>query len=136
MNLLRCHLKAPDPRYLEAADEAGLLVWYEIPNFDRLTKASRLRAEETLRGMLERDANHPSLVIVSLFNESWGIDLSRADQRAFLAGFVGRARKLAAPLLVVDNSPCCSNFHLDTDIADFSPVQLHPRPGRHVRGPG
>ena len=119
LNLLRCQLKVPDPRYLEAADEAGLLVWYEIPNFDRLTEASRLRAEETLRGMLERDANHPSLVIVSLFNESWGIDLSRTDQRAFLSGFVGRARKLAAPMLVVDNSPCCSNFHLDTDIADF-----------------
>ena len=119
LNLLRCHLKVPDPRYLEAADEVGLLVWYEIPNFDRLTPASRKRAQDTLRGMMERDASHPSLVIVGLFNESWGIDLDRGDHRAFLNNFVGRARKLAAPLLVVDNSPCCSNFHLDTDIADF-----------------
>lgn len=119
LNLLRCHIKVPEPRYLEAADEAGMLVWYEIPNFDQLTDVSRKRAEQTLRGMIERDANHPSLVIVSLFNESWGMDLKQADQRAFLAHFVERARKLAAPLLVVDNSPCCSNFHLDTDIADF-----------------
>ena len=119
LNLLRCHVKVPDPRYLEAADEVGLLVWYEIPNFEQLTEASRKRAEDMLRGMMERDASHPSLVIVSLFNESWGIDLERTDQRAFLADFVRRARKLAAPRLVVDNSPCCSNFHLDTDIADF-----------------
>lgn len=119
LNLLRCHIKVPDPRYLEAADEVGILIWYEIPNANRLTEASKQRAEQTLRGMLERDANHPSLVIVSLFNESWGIDLKQPDQRAYLAGFMDRARKLASPLLVVDNSPCCDNFHVDTDIADF-----------------
>lgn len=123
LNLLRCHIKVPDPRYLEAADETGLLIWYEIPSSGErdapATEAARKLAEDTLRGMLERDGNHPSLVIVSLFNEGWGIDLRQAEQRAFLAGFVERARKLAAPLLVVDNSPCCSNFHVDTDIADF-----------------
>jgi len=119
LNLLRCHIKVPDPRYLEAADETGVLVWYEIPNFRELTDVSRKRAEETLRGMIERDASHPSLVIVSLFNESWGLDLKRPEQRAWLANFAERARKQAAPWLVVDNSPCCANFHLDTDIADF-----------------
>lgn len=126
LNLLRCHIKVPDPRYLDAADEAGILIWYEIPNSDRLTEVSKQRAESTLAGMLERDANHPSLVIVSLFNESWGINLREADQRDWLAGFMTRARKLAAPRLVVDNSPCCSNFHVDTDIADFHAYHAIP----------
>ena len=27
LNLLRCHIKVPDPRYLEAADETGMLIW-------------------------------------------------------------------------------------------------------------
>ena len=42
LNLLRCHIKVPDPRYLEAADEIGMLIWYEIPNWDKLT--ARFRA--------------------------------------------------------------------------------------------
>ncbi|MER3404832.1 MAG: glycoside hydrolase family 2, partial [Chloroflexota bacterium] len=29
LNLLRCHIKVPDPRYLEWADRLGLLVWAE-----------------------------------------------------------------------------------------------------------
>ena len=71
LNLLRCHIKVPDPRYLQAADETGVLIWYEIPNWDKLTSTSEQRAMETLRGMVERDQNHPSIVIVSIINESW-----------------------------------------------------------------
>ena len=84
LNLLRCHIKVPDPRYLEAADEAGMLVWYEIPNWDKLTANSERRAMETLHGMVERDANHPSIVIVSIINESWGANLKEAADRAWL----------------------------------------------------
>ncbi len=55
LNLLRCHIKVPDPRYLQAADETGILVWYEIPNWDKLTENAKRRAGDTLRGMVERD---------------------------------------------------------------------------------
>jgi beta-galactosidase/beta-glucuronidase len=30
LNALRCHLKVPDPRYYEAADRIGLLIWAEV----------------------------------------------------------------------------------------------------------
>ena len=43
LNMLRCHIKVPDPRYLQAADEVGLLIWYEIPNWDKLTEDSKRR---------------------------------------------------------------------------------------------
>ena len=33
LNCLRCHIKPPDPRYLDLADEMGLLVWAEIPSW-------------------------------------------------------------------------------------------------------
>ena len=72
LNLLRCHIKVPDPRYLQAADETGVLIWYEIPNWDKLTENSKRRALETLRGMADRDWNHPSIVLVSLINERLG----------------------------------------------------------------
>ena len=72
-----------------AADEAGVLVWYEIPNWDKLTADSKRRGMETLRGMVERDWNHPSIVIVSIINESWGANLKEAADLAKLRLFTG-----------------------------------------------
>ncbi|MGO8788042.1 MAG: glycoside hydrolase family 2 protein [Terriglobia bacterium] len=118
LNMLRCHIKVPDPRYLEAADEVGLLIWYEIPNWDKLTASSERRAMETLHGMVERDANHPSIVIVSIINESWGANLKEPADRAWLKAAYQQT-KTFVPWLVVDNSACCDNFHVATDIADF-----------------
>jgi hypothetical protein len=119
LNLLRCHIKVPDPRYLKVADEIGLLIWYEIPNWDVLTPDAMRRAEQTFTGMLERDWNHPSLVIVSIINESWGIDLQKADQRAWLITMFDKAKRIAAGRLVVDNSACWGNFHMKSDINDY-----------------
>jgi len=128
LNLLRCHIKVPDPRYLEAADEVGLLIWYEIPNWDKLTTNSERRAAETLHGMVERDCNHPAIVIVSIINESWGADLKDAAGRAWLKAAYQEAKGIA-PWLVVDNSACCENFHMVTDIADFHQYAAVPDHG-------
>ncbi|MFB3923397.1 MAG: glycoside hydrolase family 2 protein [Terriglobia bacterium] len=125
LNMLRCHIKVPDPRYLQAADEAGVLIWYEIPNWDKLTEDSKRRGMETLRGMAERDWNHPSIVVVSVINESWGIDLKDAAQRSWLDHAYHEAKAMV-PWLVVDNSPCCDNFHMVTDIADFHQYNAVP----------
>ena len=119
LNLLRCHIKVPDPRYLQAADEVGILIWYEIPNWDKLTDDSKRRGLETLRGMVERDWNHPCLVILSLINESWGINLKEAADRQWLMQAYNEAKKLVPGWLVVDNSACYDNFHVSTDIADY-----------------
>jgi len=126
LNLLRCHIKVPDPRYLEAADEVGILVWYEIPNWGRLTDDSERRAMETLRGMAERDWNHPSVIAVSLINESWGINLKEEAQRQWLKQAYAEARRIVPGWLVVDNSACCDNFHVATDIADFHTYSAMP----------
>ncbi len=119
LNMLRCHIKVPDPRYLEAADEVGVLVWYEIPNWDKLTEDSKRRALDTFRAMVERDWNHPSVVIASIINESWGASLREGPDRKWLGEAYGEAKKLVPGWLVVDNSACCQNFHMATDVADF-----------------
>lgn len=126
LNMLRCHIKVPDPRYLQAADEEGLLVWYEIPNWDKLTEDAKRRAWETLRGMIDRDWNHPSIVVVSIINESWGVDLKEASQREWLKRVYYDAKKIVPNWLVVDNSACCENFHMATDIADFHQYNAIP----------
>ena len=119
LNMLRCHIKVPDPLYLKVADEVGLLVWYEVPNWGEFTNEAAARGSRLLDKMLERDWNHPSLVILSLINESWGIDLQKKEQRAWLLKEFDRVKQKAVGRLVVDNSVCWGNFHLKTDINDY-----------------
>jgi hypothetical protein len=124
LNVLRCHIKVPDPVYLKVADEVGMLVWYEIPSWNDInhfTPKAAERGERIFAEQVARDWNHPSLVIQSVINESWGADLKQANQRQWLRAAYDRAKQLTAPLnrLIVDNSACCNNFHVKTDIADF-----------------
>ena len=124
LNLLRCHIKTPDAAYLDAADEAGMLLWCELPNWLTLTPASAARAEELLSEMVEAVGDHPSIVIWTILNEDWGTDLrGSADDRGWLLRMVQRLRTMDPSRLVVDNSACDApggpNFHLDTDLADF-----------------
>ena len=124
LNMLRCHIKVPDPRYLDAADETGMLVWYEIPVWNdahRWTAQAAQRGVDTFRAEVERDWNHPSIVIQSIMNEQWGMDPAQADQRAWLLNSFRDFKQLTAPLgrLITDNSACCAGFHLQSDFADF-----------------
>jgi hypothetical protein len=120
LNCLRTHIKITDPRYYDAADRAGLLIWTELPNWQDLTEAAKARAWATLEGMVERDWNHPSIVIWTIVNENWGVDLAvNASHRRWLADTYARLKQLDPHRLVVGNSPCFTNFHVVTDIEDF-----------------
>lgn len=119
LNLMRCHIKVPTEEYLELCDELGLLVWYELPNGERLSPAFRERAWQTWQAMWERDANHPSIIILTIINESWGINLYDAEQRQWLRDTYHRARSAFPDWLIVDNSACHPNFHLVSDLDDY-----------------
>jgi hypothetical protein len=126
LNLLRCHIKVPDPRYLRWADRLGMLVWLVLPSWQLLTPAARGRALATLAGMLERDRNHPSLIAWTIVNESWGVDLNDPEQRAWLAETFDRVKEMDPTRLVVDNSACTSNFHIRSDLNDFHLYRAQP----------
>jgi Glycosyl hydrolases family 2, sugar binding domain/Glycosyl hydrolases family 2/Glycosyl hydrolases family 2, TIM barrel domain len=124
INLLRCHIKVPDPAYLEAADEAGILVWCELPNWSRFSSAAAIRGRETLAAMVDSLGNHPSIVIWTIINEDWGTQLRyEARDRHWLRETYHWLKELDPTRLVVDNSACetpsTPNFHLETDLADF-----------------
>jgi Glycosyl hydrolases family 2, sugar binding domain/Glycosyl hydrolases family 2, TIM barrel domain/Glycosyl hydrolases family 2 len=124
LNLLRCHIKIPDPRYLDAADEAGILLWCELPNWTRFTTAAAKRGRATLEAAVQSMGNHPSVVIWTIINEDWGTSLRyEARDRRWLRGMVEWLRELDPSRLVVDNSACetltTPNFHVLTDLADF-----------------
>jgi hypothetical protein len=137
LNCLRCHIKPPDPVYLDLADEMGLLVWAEIPSWRtfyvkgtmseaqlNLDDTIKARVEQTLREMVRRDFNHPSLVIWTIVNEDWGttLPLSAADRR-WVDQMYDLCKSLDPTRLVVDNSPCAHpwgpNIHVRSDLDDF-----------------
>jgi hypothetical protein len=120
LNMLRCHIKVPDPRYYEVADRLGMLIWTEIPNVGTFTDASARRMRETMQGILARDGNHPCIVIWTLINEDWGIRTCEDPaHRAWLKDSYDWLKALDPTRLVVDNSPCHGNFHVKTDLNDF-----------------
>jgi Glycosyl hydrolases family 2, sugar binding domain len=124
LNMLRTHIKVPTPDYLRAADETGVLIWYEVPSWDdnTWTPAAAKRGEEIFLSQLARDWNHPSVVIQSIINEAWGVrGLKEEHTRKWLkdAFFKLAPQAAKAGRLTVDNSPCCGNFHLKSDIADY-----------------
>ncbi len=120
LNCLRIHIKVPDPRYYEVADRLGMLVWTELPNFDHFTDAAGERAKETLKGILDRDSNHPSIIAWTIINEDWGTQLPEdEDHRRWLAEMYDWMKALDPNRIVVDNSPCQPNFHVKSDINDY-----------------
>ena len=137
LNCLRCHIKPPDPVYLDLADEMGLLVWAEIPSWRTfyvkgtlhanqldLGETIQRRVEQTLKEMVRRDFNHPSLVIWTIVNEDWGTSLPlSASDRKWVDGMYDLCKSLDPTRLVVDNSPCAHpwgpNIHVRSDLDDF-----------------
>jgi hypothetical protein len=120
LNCVRCHIKAADPRYYEVADRMGVLIWTELPNGGMATDRSRGRKERLLKGIVDRDGNHPSIIIWTIINENWGVDLvNDPDHRDWLKRTFAWLRAYDPTRLVVDNSPLAPSFHVESDIADY-----------------
>jgi len=120
LNCLRCHIKVPDPLYFAVADRVGMLVWSELPSWRWFSDSAAERARVTLRGMVERDGNHPSIIAWTVVNEGWGLDLpNQVEHRAWLRQTYDWLKELDPSRLVVDNSPCWPNFHLQSDLDDY-----------------
>jgi beta-galactosidase/beta-glucuronidase len=120
LNCLRCHIKAPDPRYYEVADRIGLLAWTELPTMGTSTERSRARKRATLRGIVDRDGNHPSIICWTIINENWGVDLVNDPlDRGWLKETYQWLKSYDPGRLVVDNSPLAPSSHVETDIADY-----------------
>ncbi|MDE0672898.1 MAG: hypothetical protein OXH72_14270 [Caldilineaceae bacterium] len=116
LNMLRCHIKINDPRYYYWADRLGVIIHYDMPSPDLDSPAMRRICEETVAGMIERDFNHPSIMLWVIFNETWGLSkLDTKDGQEWVRSIVNEARTLDPTRLVEDNSPC--NYdHVETDV--------------------
>lgn len=118
-NLVRKHLKFEEPLWLAEADRRGMLVWAEPACPSRYSPASAAAFEAQLEGMVERDGNHPSIVIWGLYNEEWGLDwdIPGSPARAEAARHAyDRLQALDDSRLIVENSGWS---HVKTDLLDW-----------------
>jgi len=127
LNGLRVHIKAEVPRKLYWADKLGLLIMADVPNWwGDANEQSFAEHERTMRGMIRRDMNHPSVFSWVVFNETWGLYTHeekdgkktrtyRPETQERVAGLYRLAKSLDPTRLVEDNSPC-HNDHVVTDI--------------------
>ena len=70
-NLIRLHIKPAPKMLLDLADELGILL-YEEPSIGWIKKSEYMwdRCAQSVREMILRDRNHPSVVIWGMLNES------------------------------------------------------------------
>jgi len=73
-NGARKHQKVEDPRYLYWADRLGLLVWGEMANAQMYNETYARRFAHEWQEAVERDYNHPCVVVWVPLNESWGVN--------------------------------------------------------------
>ena len=104
-NLVRVHIAGIDPRIYELADELGMLVWVEVPSPHRSSARSRAEHWAELKRLLIHIGSHPSVVILSLYNEDWGAQdiATNEETRAYIVRTCAYLRLLYPQLLVVDN---------------------------------
>ncbi|HEX8221527.1 MAG TPA: glycoside hydrolase family 2 [Chloroflexia bacterium] len=104
-NLVRVHIAGIDPRIYDLADEVGMMLWVEVPSPHVSTQRSRDNHWAELTRMLPIICSHPSVVILSLYNEDWGVqDIQfNALTREYIARTWAYLRVNYPQLLVVDN---------------------------------
>ena len=118
-NFLRLHIKVDEPRLYYWADKLGLLFMCDIPNFGDYTEKAKARFEQTLRGNIARDYNHPSIISWCNFNETWGLGgreyKDMPERQEWVREMYHLAKSLDTTRLIEDNSPCLYD-HVETDI--------------------
>ena len=89
VNLVRTSHYPQSKAFLDRCDELGLLVFEEIPGWQHIGGDKwKARAIENVRAMIERDWNHPSIII-------WGVRINESqDDHDFYAATNNMARSL------------------------------------------
>ena len=134
LNCLRYHIKVPHPWYLKWADQLGILIWEDLPNWSKPTPEAKARGMKTLEEMVDHDYNHPSVIIRTIINENWGLNLVNSEEdRNWLKKTYEWLKAKDPTRLVVDNSACFPNFHIKTDIEDFHNYFAFPDRFNHMK---
>jgi beta-galactosidase/beta-glucuronidase len=124
-NGVRKHQKVEDPRYLYWADVLGFLVWEEMPSAYRFTHESVERLTHEWIEIMDRDYNHPCIVLWVPFNESWGVpDLAaKATHQNYVQALYHLTHTLDGTRPVIGNDGWESTA---TDVIGIHDYDSHP----------
>jgi len=124
-NGARKHQKLEDPRYLYWADHMGFLVSSEMANAYEFDDAYVDRFTHEWTAAVERDYNHPSIVVWVPINESWGVpNLRDPRQQDHLKSLYALTHSLDSTRLVIDNEGW-----EHTDMTDLFAIHDYARTG-------
>jgi hypothetical protein len=109
-NLIRVHIRPAPPGYLDLTDRLGMLVYAEsglawIKDSPRLREHGR----REVQALVERDRNHPSVVIWGIYNENRQANAINGE------ALMQWARALDPTRVIVDNSG--GSFVIDQDFS-------------------
>jgi len=113
----RLHEKVFEPRFLYWADKLGYLVTGEFPdcgsNLDRCAARDALLDE--WMEVIERDFNHPSIILWSPFTERWLGHGFNDDGMEFLSRIIQITKLIDPTRPIIDSD---GGSHMETDIYD------------------
>jgi hypothetical protein len=124
-NLIKLCLFVPDEATFEAADEAGVYLWLEMPLWlPRVTPALRDLALVEYEAIFRRLHHHPSIVVLSL-----GCELNAEADADFLQALTGLARAYFPNILHCDNSGSAEAYGgVTTALSDFYDYHFYTDP--------
>lgn len=105
-NMIRVHIKPAPKIFLELADELGILL-YEEPSIGWIKDSEYMRArcEASVREMILRDRNHPSVVIWGMLNESGNAEyVTHGGAQNIKEDLCRLARSLDPTRVIIDDS--------------------------------
>ena len=103
-NGARKHQKVEDPRFLYWADHMGFLVSGEMANAQRFDSEYVNAFTSEWMEAVERDYNHPSVIMWAPLNESWGVPkLIDSMQQSHLKALYELTHSIDGTRLVIDN---------------------------------
>ena len=111
LDFLRLHAHITRPEVYDAADEAGLLLWQDLPLQWGYARGVRKQAVRQARKAVELLGHHPSVAIWCGHNEPMAIDI---DAEAL--GDPAEVRKLAVRALAAQELPTWNRSILDRSI--------------------
>lgn len=124
-NGARKHQKVEDPRFLYWADKMGFLVSGEMANAQVFDERYVERFNREWMEAVNRDINHPSIIIWAPLNESWGVgDLRDQKQQNHLKELYALTHALDGSRLVIDNEGW-----LHTDLTDLMAIHDYTKTG-------
>jgi beta-galactosidase/beta-glucuronidase len=127
-NGVRKHQKVEDPRFLYWADRMGLLVAAEMANAYLFNEDAVGRMTREWIEVVARDYNHPSIIIWTPVNESWGVpNLADRRQQAHLKALYFLTKSLDDTRLVIDN-----DGWEHTEVTDLFAVHDYTRTGEEL----